>query len=219
MLRTSAVPIVPAVPLDRRPSGLTRAHGLGQARAASRSSTALVPSGVASRGPKPVPPVVTISPWNPSVQPTQLPAHGLDSVRDRRPLDHRPAGICQVVLECLAAAILPGALDHAVGHGEHLGPQVELAVCSVSRHSLDHTHSPLPSVAATELAARCTHTVHNAANSCATPAEQSHAVVVSVGEQHGTVAVGQPRLWWGRQHFKALVSGCSGRHRQRLRGP
>ncbi len=55
-------PRIPATPRDNRPSGLTNL--MASARpGASRSMTSLVPSGVWSRGAKPVPPVVTTSPW------------------------------------------------------------------------------------------------------------------------------------------------------------
>ena len=63
-LMTSASPIVPAVPRDSAAIGVcaspaARISSLNPG--ASRSSTALVASGVTSRGPNPVPPVVTTS--------------------------------------------------------------------------------------------------------------------------------------------------------------
>ena len=67
VLSTRVVPRVPATPRESRPSGLTRR--IASARpGASLSSTDRVPSGVRSRGPKPVPPVVTMRPWNPSAR-------------------------------------------------------------------------------------------------------------------------------------------------------
>ena len=87
------MPSVPAVARDRRPSGLARR--IASARpGASRSSTCEVPSGVRSRGPKPVPPVVTIKPGETV---GQLRDHGrdrLDPVGDDPALDHLvPCGL------------------------------------------------------------------------------------------------------------------------------
>src|SRR5438477_1855518 len=65
VLSTSARSIVPAMPRDNRPRGFT--NRIASARpGASRSITVRVPSGVRSRGPKPVPPVVTMTPANPA---------------------------------------------------------------------------------------------------------------------------------------------------------
>src|SRR5579872_491377 len=64
-LSTRALPFVPATARERRPSGLTSLMA-SASPGASRSSTWRVPSGVWSRGPKPVPPVVTSSPTNPA---------------------------------------------------------------------------------------------------------------------------------------------------------
>ena len=58
-------PTDPAMPRPRRPSG--EAARMASARpGAWRSTTAAVPSGVWSRGPNPVPPLVTTSPAKPS---------------------------------------------------------------------------------------------------------------------------------------------------------
>ena len=64
VLQINAWPRTPARPRDNRPSGLTRRIA-SASPGASRSMTLAVPSGVWSRGAKPVPPVVTISPANP----------------------------------------------------------------------------------------------------------------------------------------------------------
>ena len=61
VLRIKVVPQVPATPRESRPSGLTKRIA-SLSPGACRSSTASVPSGVKSRGVKPVPPVVTIRP-------------------------------------------------------------------------------------------------------------------------------------------------------------
>ena len=69
VFRMSARPRVPATARDSRPSGDTRRMA-SASPGAWRSSTTSVPSGVRSRGPKPVPPVVTISPAKPSASST-----------------------------------------------------------------------------------------------------------------------------------------------------
>ena len=63
-LMTNASPIVPAVPRDSAAIGVCASPAArisSLSPGASRSSTALVASGVTSRGPNPVPPVVTTS--------------------------------------------------------------------------------------------------------------------------------------------------------------
>ena len=60
------LPRMPATPRESRPCGLT-SRIASASPGASRSITARVPSGVWSRGAKPVPPVVTINPAKPSL--------------------------------------------------------------------------------------------------------------------------------------------------------
>ena len=92
-------------------------------RGASRSSTARVPSGVWSRGAKPVPPVVTTRPaksWHSSRNAAATPvcAVGDDAAVDdleaggQQPLDQRGAGL-----------VLTRPRHHTVGDGEHLRPR------------------------------------------------------------------------------------------------
>ena len=91
VLRTSAAPTVPATARDSRPRGLTRR--MASARpGASRSSAASVPSGVRSRGPNPVPPVVTTRPANPAQAATTARRHRLHAVGHGQALDHLEAG-------------------------------------------------------------------------------------------------------------------------------
>jgi len=65
------LPTVPQTPRESipkvRPPALLAIRIDSARPGASRSSTALVPSGVRSRGPNPVPPVVTTSPEKPEV--------------------------------------------------------------------------------------------------------------------------------------------------------
>src|SRR5215212_8465094 len=61
---------------------------------ASRSRTTLVPSGVWSRGPNPVPPVVTISPAKPSASSTTAsPTFWMPSATTRRSTTSKPAPV------------------------------------------------------------------------------------------------------------------------------
>ena len=93
VLRMRAWPRVPAVARDSRPSGDT--SRMASARpGAGRSRITSVPSGVRSRGPKPVPPVVTTSPAKPSASSTSAsPTTSRPSAttRGRRPRSPRCA--------------------------------------------------------------------------------------------------------------------------------
>ena len=92
VLRMSVRPRVPATARDRRPRGDTRR--MASARpGAWRSSTTSVPSGVRSRGPNPVPPVVTTRPANPSAISTSA-----------SPTDSRPSGTTRVSTTSKSAA-------------------------------------------------------------------------------------------------------------------
>ncbi len=117
---------VPAIPLDSRPSGLT--SRIASARpGASLSSTIRVPSGVSSRGPKPVPPVVAIKPQKPDAIISSAAATSIE-----------PSGICRrsttempwrsrVSATALPLASSAGSGDDAVRDGEHLGLKEPLA--------------------------------------------------------------------------------------------
>ena len=72
----------------RPPSSLARRIA-SASPGASRSITARVPSGVRSRGPKPVPPVVTTSPANPSARSRSATRDLVDAVGGDLVLDHR----------------------------------------------------------------------------------------------------------------------------------
>ncbi len=107
VLRIRAVPRVPATARDSRPRGETRR--MASARpGASRSSTIRVPSGVRSRGPKPVPPVVTISPAKPVGQLDQRLADVLAPVGHDPVLDHGVALGGQPLDQAGAAPVLAG---------------------------------------------------------------------------------------------------------------
>ena len=69
-----------SIPKPRPSASLARR--IASARpGAGRSRTRAVPSGVRSRGPKPVPPVVTTRPANPAISSVQRGGDGVDAVR------------------------------------------------------------------------------------------------------------------------------------------
>ena len=95
-LQTRAAPIAPQTPRDSipngRPSVLLAARIASARPGASRSIAARVPSGVRSRGPKPVPPVVTTRPAKPSVSSRRAPAtESMPSATARRSTTSKPA--------------------------------------------------------------------------------------------------------------------------------
>ncbi len=69
----SAFPLTPAMPRESGAIGLERRMASAKP-GAGRSMTSAVPSGVRSRGPNPVPPVVTMSPVNPDAILVRSPA-------------------------------------------------------------------------------------------------------------------------------------------------
>ena len=91
---------------------------------ASRSSTAAVPSGVRSRGPKPVPPVVTTRPAKPSVRRRRAAAtESAPSATTRCSTTSKPAADSRSTRAAPdRSSRVPG--DHPVGHGQHLGLEV-----------------------------------------------------------------------------------------------
>ena len=110
-LQTSAAPTVPQTPRESIPKGrppALLARRIASARpGASRSITARVPSGVRSRGPNPVPPVVTTSPAKPRGQLAERGGDRFDAVAARsrgrstveargdEPLDERACPTCR----------------------------------------------------------------------------------------------------------------------------
>ena len=81
---------------------------------------AAVPSGVRSRGPNPVPPVVTITPANPSASSTKRSRTvSIPSAICRR-LDDGPTRLDEPVGQSLAGRVLAGPGDDSVRDGDHL---------------------------------------------------------------------------------------------------
>ena len=126
--RSAPAPRVPATPRDSmpkpRPSPSLARRIASAIPGASRSITARVPSGVRSRGPNPVPPVVTTRPAKPSAQ----------LARARRRPSSTPSAVTRCVDDLVArggqllderapALVVARAVGDAVGDGEHLGPQ------------------------------------------------------------------------------------------------
>ena len=87
---------------------------------ASRSITARVPSGVRSRGPNPVPPVVTTSPAKPRVSSRSAAATASMPSAVTRCSTTSNAGVDEARDERAPGLVLARALGHAVGDGEHL---------------------------------------------------------------------------------------------------
>ena len=89
------MPTVPQTPRPSMPKGLpgvSLARRMASARpGASRSITMRVPSGVRSRGPNPVPPVVTTTPVKPGDEVAQRERDLVDAVGGHLVVDHRPA--------------------------------------------------------------------------------------------------------------------------------
>ena len=83
-------------------------------------ATASVPSGVRSRGPNPVPPVVTTSPANPSQAARRVVRDGVGAVGRDDALDDVEPGLREVLLEGLAGPVLARARDHPVRHRDDL---------------------------------------------------------------------------------------------------
>ena len=99
---------------------------------ASRSITRRVPSGVRSRGPNPVPPVVTTSPAKPTVSPRERARDLVDAVGGDRVGQHVEAGFDEARHDLRSRVVGAGARDHAVGHDEHLGSSFGAwSVCSL----------------------------------------------------------------------------------------
>ena len=91
VLQMMACPRMPAMPRESRPSGLT-SRIASASPGASRSMTARVPSGVWSRGANPVPPVVTMTPANPSAQRAERLGHVVGAVGRHGVINHVEAG-------------------------------------------------------------------------------------------------------------------------------
>ena len=112
--------MVPARWRERRPERRDQAHGLGQAGRVALE-TAAVPSGVRSRGPNPVPPVVTTTPANPAVSSRSTARDAVDAVGDDPALDDSNPAAVEDLDGDVAGPVLPGAGDDPVGHGDDLG--------------------------------------------------------------------------------------------------
>ena len=108
------------MPRDSRPNGLT-SRIASASPGASRSITRAVPSGVWSRGANPVPPVVTISPANPSVSSVSAAATAsAPSGVTRWSTTSNPAPV-ELLDERPAAGVVAGAVGHPVADRQHLG--------------------------------------------------------------------------------------------------
>ena len=79
-----------------------------------------MPSGVRSRGPNPVPPVVTTSPVNPRAWSRSALAHRPDAVGDDHRRGDREPGLAQPLGHRRTAPVGAAAVGHAVGHHDHL---------------------------------------------------------------------------------------------------
>ena len=95
-----AVPVAPAMPRERRIFVRVGGnHRVRPAPALRGRATARVPSGVQSRGPNPVPPVVTISPAKPSAMARNAPATLVDAVGDHPMVDDLEPGLGEALVQ------------------------------------------------------------------------------------------------------------------------
>ena len=126
VLQMMARPQMPAIPRDNRPSGLTKRIA-SASPGASRSITIRVPSGVWSRGAKPVPPVDTTSPAKPPHISRKRVGDVVDPVGGDAMLDDDPARRRELLDEGCTAEILASAVNDPVADRENLGMKGLLA--------------------------------------------------------------------------------------------